>query len=68
MGSDCLRLLNTLEAALPLRRPSNLAALAQKILTLGEGILGEIITIVTAAAVHRSRAVRSISMLALSIA
>lgn len=50
---EYLRLLNTLEAVLPLRRPSGLASapLAGKIFTLSEGILGEIIAIVTRAAV-----------------
>ncbi len=47
------RLLATLEAVLPLRRPSGLARskLAAKILSLSEGVLGEIIAIVTRAAV-----------------
>jgi hypothetical protein len=45
--------MSTLEAVLPLRRPSGLAdsALAQKILTAAEGILGEVLAIVTRAAV-----------------
>lgn len=48
-----LRLLSTLEAILPLQRPSNLAsaALAGKIFSASEGVLGEIVTIVTRAAV-----------------
>lgn len=48
------RLLSTLEAILPLRRASRLAesALARKILAATEGILGEIVTIVTRAAVQ----------------
>lgn len=47
------RLLATLEAVLPLRRPSGLARskLASKILSISEGVLGEIIAIVTRAAV-----------------
>jgi Bacterial TniB protein len=47
-------LLRTLEALLPLRRPSNLAkpALAQKVLAAAEGILGEVVTILTRAAVR----------------
>lgn len=47
------RLLATLEAVLPLRRPSGLARskLASKILSMSEGVLGEIIAIVTRAAV-----------------
>jgi hypothetical protein len=45
-------LLRTLEALLPLRRPSNLArpALAQRVLAAAEGILGEVVTILTRAA------------------
>jgi hypothetical protein len=52
MGEEYLRLLNTLEALLPLREPSHLVepALAKKILALGEGILGEFVTVVTGAA------------------
>jgi type II secretory pathway predicted ATPase ExeA len=52
-GKEYRRLLCTLEAVLPLRRPSGLAdsALAQKILTAAEGILGEVVAIVTRAAV-----------------
>jgi type II secretory pathway predicted ATPase ExeA len=52
-GKEYRRLMSTLEAVLPLRRPSGLAdgALAQKILTAAEGILGEIVAIVTRAAV-----------------
>jgi hypothetical protein len=51
-GKEYRRLLSTLEAVLPLRCPSGLAetALAQKILAAAEGILGEIIAIVTRAA------------------
>lgn len=47
------RLLNTLEAVLPLRHPSNLAspALAGKIFSAAEGVLGEIVAIVTRSAV-----------------
>jgi len=53
-----LRLLNTLEAVLPLRCASGLArpALASKIFSLSEGVLGEIIAVVTRAA---ARAVTS---------
>ena len=52
-GKEYRRLMSTLEAVLPLRRPSGLAdpALAQKILTAAEGILGEVLAIVTRAAV-----------------
>lgn len=47
------RLLGTLEAVLPLRKPSGLAepALASAIFTRSEGVLGEIVAIVTRAAV-----------------
>jgi hypothetical protein len=47
------RLLSTLEAVLPLRRPSDLVrpALASKIFALSEGVLGEIVAVVTRAAV-----------------
>lgn len=46
------RLLSTLEALLPLRKPSGLAqpALAGKIFAMSEGVLGEIVSIVTRAA------------------
>jgi type II secretory pathway predicted ATPase ExeA len=52
-GDEYRQLLSTLEAVLPLRRPSDLAdsAFAGKILSAAEGILGEVITIVTRAAV-----------------
>ena len=57
-GDEYRQLLNALEAVLPLRRPSNLAdsALAGKILSAAEGILGEVITIVGRAAVSAVRA------------
>lgn len=47
------RLLSTLEAVLPLRRPSNLTdpAMTARILSAAEGVLGEIIAIVVRAAV-----------------
>jgi hypothetical protein len=47
------RLLSTLEAVLPLRRPSGLAepVMAAKILAASEGVLGEIIATVSRAAV-----------------
>ncbi len=47
------RLLSTLEAVLPLRKPSHLAdpAMARRILTAAEGVLGEIIAIVVRSAV-----------------
>jgi hypothetical protein len=53
-GSEFRQLLSTLEAVLPLRNPSHLArsALAGKILSAAEGILGEVVTIVTRAAVR----------------
>ena len=52
-GPEYLRLLNTLEAMLPLRAPSRLEepAMAQKLLGASEGILGEVVTLVTTAAV-----------------
>lgn len=52
-GDAYRRLLGTLEAVLPLRRPSNLTdpALSAKILTAAEGVLGEVIAIVNRAAV-----------------
>jgi hypothetical protein len=53
-GEEYRQLLSTLEAVLPLRCPSHLAtsALASQILSAAEGILGEIIAIVTRAAVR----------------
>jgi len=53
-GDEYRQLLSTLEAVLPLRRPSQLAtpALAEKILCAAEGILGEVVSIVTRAAVR----------------
>jgi Bacterial TniB protein len=47
-------LLRTLEALLPLHRPSNLGtpALAQRVLAAAEGILGEVVAILTRAAVY----------------
>lgn len=53
-GEEYQQLLSTLEAVLPLRQPSDLAtpALADKILSAAEGILGEVISIVTRAAVR----------------
>jgi len=52
-GPEYLRLLNTLEAMLPLREPSRLEepAMAQKLLSASEGILGEVVSLVTTAAV-----------------
>lgn len=51
-GAQYRQLLGTLEVLLPLRRPSHLAkpALARKILASAEGVLGEVLTIVTRAA------------------
>ncbi len=51
--AEYLRLLNTLEAMLPLRERSGLeeAAFAQKLLNAAEGILGEVVNLVTTAAV-----------------
>lgn len=52
MGAEYFKLLNTLEAVLPLRRPSGLSepAFAQRILTMAEGALGETVTVITQAA------------------
>jgi hypothetical protein len=52
-GDTYRKLLSTLEAVLPLKRPSHLARpdLAARILASSEGILGEIISVVTMAAV-----------------
>jgi hypothetical protein len=57
-GTEYEQLLSTLEAVLPLRQASDLSEpeMAQKILTLAEGVLGEIVSIVTRAA---ARAVSS---------
>jgi hypothetical protein len=54
MGQEYRQLLRALEAVLPLRRASRLSEgpLDAKILAATEGILGEIISIVTRAAVH----------------
>jgi hypothetical protein len=51
-GDAYMRLLSTLEAVLPLRRASGLTrpVLAGKIFSLSEGVLGEIIAVVTRAA------------------
>lgn len=53
-GTEFEQLLSTLEAVLPLRLPSNLCGpdLLRKILASSEGILGEIVSIVTRAAVR----------------
>lgn len=53
-GEEYRQLLSTLEAILPLRHPSRLAeaTLAEKILAAAEGILGEIVSIVSRAAVR----------------
>jgi Bacterial TniB protein len=53
-GPEYRQLLRTLEAVLPLRRPSQLAEplLAGKILSAAEGILGEVVSIITRAAVR----------------
>jgi hypothetical protein len=53
-GEEYRQLLSTLEALLPLRRPSHLAApaLAEKILSAAEGIIGEVVSIVTRVAVR----------------
>jgi hypothetical protein len=53
-GPQYRQLLSTLDVLLPLRQPSHLArpALARKILASAEGVLGEVLTIVTRAAVR----------------
>jgi type II secretory pathway predicted ATPase ExeA len=53
LDAEYLRLLNTLEAMLPLRERSDLVepAFAQKLLNAAEGILGEVVNLVTTAAV-----------------
>lgn len=53
-GEEYRLLLSTLEALLPLRQPSRLTApaLADKILSAAEGILGEVVSVVTRAAVR----------------
>ena len=52
-GPEYLRLLNSLEAMLPLRERSRLEepAFAQKLLSASEGILGEVVSLLTTAAV-----------------
>jgi type II secretory pathway predicted ATPase ExeA len=52
LDPEYLRLLNTLEAMLPLRERSGLEepAFAQKLLNAAEGILGEVVNLVTTAA------------------
>jgi hypothetical protein len=52
-GEEYCRLLSSLEALLPLRRPSGLGEppLASNILSASEGVLGEIVALVTSAAV-----------------
>lgn len=48
-GEEYLTLLDSLEAILPLRAPSDLSdpALADRIMAMSEGILGEIVTVLT---------------------
>jgi type II secretory pathway predicted ATPase ExeA len=52
-GVEFVRLINTLEAIMPLREPSRLAEprKLQRILTASEGILGEVVAIITRATV-----------------
>ena len=54
MNDEYLRLLASFERALPLKKPSNLieTTLALKILSLSEGTIGEISTVLTAACVR----------------
>jgi type II secretory pathway predicted ATPase ExeA len=53
MGNDYLKLLASFERMLPLKRPSNLVEtnLALKLLSMSEGIIGELASILTKAAV-----------------
>jgi hypothetical protein len=53
-GDEYRHLLSTFEAVLPLRRPSQLVktALAERILSAAAGILGEVVSILTRAAVR----------------
>lgn len=54
LDKDYLRLLASFEASLPLRKPSEIATkqLATKILSMSEGSIGEISTVVTKAAIN----------------
>ena len=54
---EFLALLNSLEGALPLARRSDLSEekLAREIIRLSEGLIGEVVTIVTTAAVAAAR-------------
>lgn len=56
-GEDYFMLLDSLETALPLARVSNLSdePLARRIFSLSEGLIGEIVTIVTKAAIAAIR-------------
>lgn len=56
-GEDYLMLLDSLEAALPLARCSDLSseALARRIFSLSEGLIGEIVAILTKAAIAAIR-------------
>lgn len=56
-GEDYLALLDSLEAALPLARISDLSdeRLARRIFSLSEGLIGEVVTIVTKAAIAAIR-------------
>jgi hypothetical protein len=51
--AEFTRLINTLEAVMPLKRPSGLSEpmIAQKLLSGSDGILGEVVAIITRAAV-----------------
>lgn len=54
MGEEYLRLLTSFEALLPLKKPSNLVEdrIAMKILSLSEGTIGEISTILKKSAIQ----------------
>jgi hypothetical protein len=60
MNRDFLMLLASLERMIPLRRPSNLIQppLAQRLLALSEGTIGELVALVSAAAVYAVRTQR----------
>ncbi|QFT11219.1 TniB family NTP-binding protein [Vibrio sp. THAF190c] len=57
MGKEFRQLLKTFESIIPLREPSNLhtQALSQKILSLSEGAIGEVSTLLNKAAIYSLR-------------
>lgn len=58
MGEEFLRLLASFERALPLRQPSNLTEprLAERLLAASEGTIGELVAVLSAAAIYAVRA------------